>query len=194
MTDKKNITGIILAGGKSSRMGSDKALLLYKGKVFLSHVINAIKPLVDDIIIVSNDERHSQFNYRRISDTIIDAGPLAGIHAGLTDSNTENNLVLSCDVPLIQTSILEFILSHNENQTDVIQIEEKGRKHPLIALYKKSTTAHINQALIQGERKLRRALIGLNIKTVSVPEGQGDALKNINTMMDLKKIENGNLY
>ena len=109
MTDKNNITGIILAGGKSSRMGSDKALLLYRGKAFLTHVINALIPLVDDIIIVSNDERHSQFNYRRISDTIIDAGPLAGIHAGLTDSNTENNLVLSCDVPLIQTSILEFI-------------------------------------------------------------------------------------
>lgn len=190
MTDKNNITGIILAGGKSSRMGSDKALLLYRGKAFLTHVINALIPLVDDIIIVSNDERHSQFNYRRISDTIIDAGPLAGIHAGLTDSNTENNLVLSCDVPLIQTSILEFILSHNENETDVIQIEEKGRKHPLIALYKKRATPHFLAALEKGERKLSKALIGLNVKSIPISKSHYQALRNINTKSDLKSIEN----
>ena len=192
MLEKKHITGIILAGGKSSRMGADKALFVLNGSTFLDHIIRTLKPLVDDILIVSNDERHGKFNLKRVRDTINNAGPISGLHAGLTHSSTENNLVLSCDIPLIETSILEVLLQNNEDDIDVIQLAEADRVHPLIALYKKCSAEHLGKALFHGERKLSTALNGLNFKTVLVSDGQAPALTNVNTPMDFEKIENGN--
>ena len=190
MNSKKTITGIVLAGGKSRRMSTDKALLLFKGKPFLSHVIEALMPMADEILIVSDNKKHEKFNFKRVSDTMIDAGPLSGLHAGLKHSNTELNIVLSCDVPLIQTSVLEIILANNTDENDVIQIEEEGKSHPLIALYKKRATPHSLDALQKGERKLSKALIGLNVKSISISKSHYEALRNINTRSDLKSIEN----
>jgi len=190
MNSKKTITGIVLAGGKSRRMSTDKALLLFKGKPFLSHVIEALMPMADEILIVSDNKKHEKFNFKRVSDTMIDAGPLSGLHAGLKHSNTELNIVLSCDVPLIQTSVLEIILANNTDENDVIQIEEEGKSHPLIALYKKRVTPHLLVALQKGERKLSKALIGLNVKSISISKSHYEALRNINTRSDLKSIEN----
>ena len=192
MLEKKHITGIILAGGKSSRMGTDKALFVLNGSTFLDHIIRALEPLVDDILIVSNDERHSKYHFKRVRDTIADAGPISGLHAGLTNSATENNLVLSCDIPLIETSMLEVLLQNNEDDIDVIQLAEANRVHPLIALYKKRSAKHLGKALFDGERKLSIALNGLNIKSVLVSDDKAAALANINTPMDFEKIENGN--
>lgn len=191
MMNKKNITGIILAGGKSSRMGSDKALILFKNQTFLEHVIHALKPLVDNILIVSNNPEHGEFNYERIPDAIPDAGPMAGLHAGLTHSKTENNLVLSCDVPLIQTSVLEMIIANNEEAKDVIQLEDQGKSLPLVALYKMRTAPHFISLLNQGERRLRVAVNGLNVKSISVTKTQLQYVRNINTISDLNSIEYG---
>lgn len=171
-------------------MSTDKALLLFKGKPFLSHVIEALMPMADEILIVSDNKKHGEFNFKRVSDTMIDAGPLSGLHAGLKHSNTELNIVLSCDVPLIQTSVLEIILANNTDENDVIQIEEEGKSHPLIALYKKRVTPHLLVALQKGERKLSKALIGLNVKSISISKSHYEALRNINTRSDLKSIEN----
>jgi len=194
MENKKNITGIILAGGKSSRMGSDKARTLFKGKAFIEHVIQALKPQVDEIFIVSNNKEHDSFNYKRIIDTLDDAGPMSGLHAGLVYSNTENNLVLSCDVPLIQTSVLEMIISNNKEERDVVQLEAGGKSHPLIALYKKRTAPHFLSLLNKGERRLSTSLKGLNVKNITVTKNQQEAARNINTMSDLNSIEYGNKH
>ena len=74
MIDKKHITGIILSGGKSSRMGTDKGFLVYDGKPFVQHSIEALKPLVSNIIIVSNDEDYDVFGFNRIQDVIKNRG------------------------------------------------------------------------------------------------------------------------
>ena len=83
MKDKKHITGIILAGGKSSRMGTDKGFVIYKNKAFIQHIIEAINPLVDDIIIISNNPDYDVFRLKRFDDIIENAGPLAGVYTGL---------------------------------------------------------------------------------------------------------------
>ena len=106
MKSKNNITGIILAGGKSSRMGTEKGLILYKNKPFVEHIIEAMNPLVDNIIIISNNKAYKSFGFRCYEDLIKNTGPLAGIYTGLRYSKTENNLIVSCDVPLINTVIL----------------------------------------------------------------------------------------
>ena len=135
MSNKNNITGIILAGGKSSRMGSDKGFVIYNDKPFIQHIIDALQPLVDEIIIVSNNPDYDAFKLKRVNDIIENAGPIAGLYSGLHHSNTVMNLVLSCDIPLINKDVLEQLISQKSEEIDVIQIESQGKTMPLIALY-----------------------------------------------------------
>lgn len=188
---RKKLSGIILAGGKSSRMGSDKALLLYKNKTFLEHVVCAIKPLVDDILIISNNIEHQVDDCTTIPDLILNSGPIAGIYTGLKNTNTENNLVLSCDIPLVQTSILELIIKNNEPDKDVIQIIDDQNSMPLIALYKKRIANFFLSELKTGERRLVKSINKLNKKNISVTKDQHNYLININTVADLKTLEYG---
>lgn len=101
MINRKDITGIFLAGGKSSRMGTDKGFLKLNDKTFIEYSLAAMKPLVSQIMIVSNNTDYDKFNLKRVEDFINDAGPLAGLYSGLKAAKTEFNLVLSCDVPLV---------------------------------------------------------------------------------------------
>jgi molybdenum cofactor guanylyltransferase len=188
MIDKKHITGIILAGGKSSRIGSDKGFLLLKNKPFILHIIEALKPLVSDIIIVSNNADYDIFKLKRVNDLIEDSGPLAGIYTGLHYSNTENNLVLSCDIPLINTEILRKLTILKDKNVDIIQLESNSKTMPLIALYKKHCESKFFKLLQQGERRLRFAVNKCKVKTIVLNEVLEKVTTNINTLNDLNEI------
>jgi molybdopterin-guanine dinucleotide biosynthesis protein A len=189
MIEQKDITGIILAGGKSSRMGTDKGFLKLNGISFMEYSITAMKPLVSQIIIVSNDPDYDIFNLKRVEDIMKDAGPLAGLYSGLKASKTEFNLVLSCDVPLISTEILELLIKAQESQSDIIQIVSKGKTMPLIALYKKCCETKFYELLKNDERRLQVAVNQCNVKNVTLSSQTELFTKNINTPEDLKIIE-----
>ena len=188
---KKNITAIILAGGKSSRMGSDKALLLYKNKTFLEHVVCAIKPLVDEVLIISNNKDHQVDNCKTIPDLILNSGPIAGIYTGLKHSKTENNLVISCDIPLVKTSILEFIIKKNDPEKEVIQLMNEQNRMPLIALYKKRLAPYFLSQLNKGQRRLMHATSNLKTKELFVKKEENAFLLNINTLNEFKTLKDG---
>lgn len=190
MIDKKNITGIILAGGKSSRIGSDKGFLLLNNKTFIQHIIEAMQPLVDEVIIVSNNADYDIYNLKRVDDLIKNAGPLAGVYTGLHHSNTENNLVLSCDVPLINTDTLKKLTDNIEGNVDVIQLESNSKTMPLIALYKKHCESRFLKLLQQGERRLRFAVKQCNVKTIVLNKELEKFTANVNTLNNLKEITN----
>jgi len=188
MVDKKNITGIVLAGGKSSRMGSDKGLLTMKGKIFVEHVIGALKPLVDKIIIVSNNQKYDQFGYKRVEDSIKDSGPLAGLYSGLQHSETEYNLVLSCDIPMITTKVLKKLVDTDYENFDVVQIQSEHKAMPLIALYNKQCADTCLQLLQQGKKRLRVAVSQLSTKTILIESELDKFVRNVNTKEDLKEL------
>lgn len=188
MRKEKDITGIILAGGKSSRMGSEKGLIQLDGKSFMQYCIEALRPLVDSIIIVSSNPDYDVFNVERVEDIIPDSGPVAGLHAGLTHSKTENNLVISCDVPLLTTSLLQKLLSYEKENYDIVQFEADGKTIPLIALYKKRCANKCHELLTHGERRLRKLVLTLRTKTVSVLKKEHVLVTNMNTIEDLKTI------
>lgn len=188
MIDKKNITGIILAGGKSSRMGSDKGLIYLNGKMFVEHVIEAMKPLVSDIIIVSNNSKYNRFGYPRVEDDIKDSGPLAGLYSGLKHTSAEFNLVLSCDIPLIKTEILEQLVDTDYKSYEVTQIESNSKTMPLIAIYKKQCMNKCLDLIEQGERRLRIAVSQMKTKTILIDKELDIFVLNINTKEDIKDI------
>ncbi|MFD0863671.1 molybdenum cofactor guanylyltransferase [Sungkyunkwania multivorans] len=181
-----DITGIILVGGKSTRMGSEKGLVLLNRKPFVQHVLEAMKPLVSKIIIVGNDEVYDQFGVERIDDVLLDAGPLAGLYSGLLHSKTENNLVLSCDVPIITTSLLQKLLSYRNGQKDIVQFVSNGKTMPLIATYKKRCASKCLELLNEGERRLLALTNVLKTEDIVLPEEDHWATFNINTPTELE--------
>ncbi|SFZ94465.1 molybdopterin-guanine dinucleotide biosynthesis protein A [Flaviramulus basaltis] len=194
MIDKKDITGIILAGGKSSRMGTDKGFLMLNGKTFIQHSIDALNPLVSKIIIVSNNEDYNQFGAKRINDVFENSGPIAGIYSGLIQSETAYNLVLSCDIPLINSNVLKKLIDGIDNTSEVIQIESNGKTMPLIALYKNSCEHIFYELLQKGEKRLQYAVSQCKVKTITLDNKFDFLTTNVNTKEELKELKNAYNY
>jgi len=188
MIDKKNITGIILAGGKSSRMGTEKGLLELNGSTFIAKIINAIEPLVNDILIISKNKKYDILGCKRINDLIENSGPVAGVYTGLYHSKTQLNLVLSCDIPLITPNIIKMLILGYENEFEVIQLQSQNKTMPLIAIYNKQCMHKCLDFLQQNERRLRSVVNQFKTKTILIDSKFDKFVKNINTNADLKSL------
>ncbi|WP_223034216.1 molybdenum cofactor guanylyltransferase [Hanstruepera marina] len=183
-----NITGILLAGGKSSRMGTDKGMINFNGKTFVQHIIDAMQPLVSDVFIVSDNKEYDKLGYLRVDDSIKNSGPLAGLYAGLKYTKTDYNLVLSCDIPLIDTEILKVLTRSDYTNYDVVQIQSGEKTMPLIALYHKRCANKCLELIQNDERRLRKAVNQLHTKSIVIDFLWKERIKNINTKEDLKDI------
>lgn len=189
MIKKKDITGIILAGGKSSRMGTDKGFLLLNDKPFIQYSIDALKPLASEIIIVSDDSKYDIFGLKRINDLTKNAGPVAGICSGLEASSTDYNLILSCDIPLINSEILQQLIDGIDDTSEIIQIESHGKSMPLIAIYKKQVTNTFNEFLQADERRLRIVISSCVSKNITLKKEHEFATMNVNTQTEFKTVK-----
>ncbi len=189
MIHKKDITGIILAGGKSTRMGSDKGFLSLNGMSFISGIVEAVKPLVSTILLVGDNSDYDAFKLRRVEDIIKDAGPIAGLYSGLFHSETKYNMVLSCDIPLIKTSVLKLLIKEIDEQTDMVQLKSQNKTMPLVALYRKRCMYTCKQLLLKDEKRLRKVADNLNTKTITVAPEFEQYLQNINTKAQLTALK-----
>ena len=180
-----NLTGIILAGGKSSRMGEDKGLMLFEGKAMIQHIIAVVKPLVNDIIIIANNSTYEQFGYPVYEDLIKEKGPLAGIYTGLKKSTTAKNLILSCDVPFVNESILDLLIKNCENY-DVVIPEKEGRTHQLIGVYDEKCIDTFKNELDNDQRKLRLAIEKMDFKILDANKLADKIFNNINSKNDIE--------
>lgn len=194
MMEREHITGIILAGGKSSRMGTDKGLLKFQGKHLVEYSITALKPFVSEIMIVSNNSAYDNFDYKRVKDYLENQGPVAGIYSGLVETKTENNIVLSCDIPFVTSEVIQKLIKNMDVDSEIIQIENQGKTMPLIAVYKKSVANKFKKILQTDERRLRVAVQSCNYKNVSIKKELEKTTMNVNTREDFKLIENADYY
>ena len=158
MNESTNISAIILAGGKSSRMGTDKGLLIYKDKPFIMHIISAVSPLAEEILIVGDNPAYDDFGYRRFEDWVKEYGPLAGLYSGLTASKNDLNFVLSCDVPGITTTILERMSRAFDPDHDICLARADQADLPLIAIYRKSCAEQCLNLINSGEQRLMKLI------------------------------------
>nr|WP_315185911.1 molybdenum cofactor guanylyltransferase [uncultured Flavobacterium sp.] len=185
----ENLTGIILAGGKSQRMGTDKGLLLLKGKPFVTHIYEALKPIVgDNIVVVSSNADYDALGYNRIEDMIADKGPVGGLYTALKQSKTKFNLVLSVDVPLVSTELLQWLVAKHEDSFMVTQVQVQDKESPLIAVYDRSIRILLGEHLAGNQLKLRDVIAEVNHQTLEVPSKWSEQVQNINTEEDYKKI------
>lgn len=189
-----NLTAIILAGGKSSRMGTDKGLLLVNGKPMIEYLIDLFNAFQIETIIISNNPVYNQFNVPVYEDLIKDKGPLAGIYTGLSNVETEKNIIVSCDVPGITMKIIDLLIGVSLGEFPTI-ISYKGKKHPLIGVYPKSIKDKLRDDIDNDRLKVMSSIeeIGVNIIELEHFNIKDVALKlrNINTKGELKFFENG---
>jgi len=178
------ITAIILAGGKSSRMGEDKGLMIFNEKPMIQHIIDVAKPLVDETIIISNNTAYEQFNCPVFEDLIKDKGPLAGIYTGLMHSKTAKNLILSCDVPFVNEPLLKTLIA-NCKDVDVVIPKKDNRTHQLIGVYDKSCASSFKTAINNNELKIKLAIEKLNLKIIKFDEMNSKIFNNINAKNDI---------
>ena len=187
MTGESNITAIILAGGKSSRMGADKGLVELNGIKMIDRVLQNVTSVLSEVVISINLAGYDGLGYPVVRDLYKNCGPLGGIHAGLKHTETPWNLVLACDLPFISGDFLRFLLSNIAPADAVVPVHDKLAE-PLCALYHKSSLPKIESLLLKQEFKMQNALKILDSKFVVVPEDLFDAsliFKNINTAQDL---------
>ncbi len=143
---------IILAGGKSSRMGYEKGLMPFEGKPLIQYLIDRFQNKYNELIIISNNKEYSQFGLPVIKDNYINCGPLSGIEAGLSASKNNINIIISCDSPFVETTLVDHVLKQNTNSDILFTFYKKI--HPFPGLYSKNIKNKLKQLIIQGERKV----------------------------------------
>ena len=185
-------TVILLAGGKSSRMGTNKALLEIEGETVISRIVREAERLGGELLLVTNQpEEYGTLQLSHVSDIRKGMGPLAGLEAGLMASKTEHNLLLACDLPFFQAETGERLLKFLNQYELAIPLTE-GRCHPLCAAYRKSLLPKVQKALDSGQRRMASLLDAANAKLV---EGEDPRVFfNMNTMQDYqwtKRIHKG---
>lgn len=188
-------SGIVLTGGKSLRMGCNKASLTIENKSLLERVISSIDALCNEIIIVSSPVNNLQkpgcnSKVRIVNDIYPDKGPLAGIHAGLSASNSERSLVVACDMPFLQQDLLRYMIGISAEYDAVIP-RIGDFTEPLHAIYNKNCLAVIDELLNRGIRKISELFSLVKVRYLDEQEihqydPEGVSFFNINTKRELE--------
>lgn len=190
MKAKHNISAFILCGGKSSRMGTEKGLVNYNNKPFIQLVIDAIEPITTNIFLVTDNQEYTDFNYPLVADIYKNKGPVGGIFSALNRSETENNLILSCDIPKISTAVIKkYLISNISDQKDVIFLSDDKNIYPLIGIYNKRVKPKFSEAINSNKIKLLSLINELNCQIIKVKPQDFETLKNINTQNELKILD-----
>jgi molybdenum cofactor guanylyltransferase len=186
------ITAFILAGGKSTRMGTDKALLELAGRPLIHHALDLAYAITNDVRIVGDPKTFVSFG-TVITDVYSACGPLAGIHAALASSATDWNLILGVDLPFLNPRFLNYLISEAQSSTAVVTVPSaNGHFHPLCAVYRRQFGLIAERALNAARNKVDALFPEVSVRVIDeaqlVAAGFNPSLfRNLNTPDDLKQ-------
>jgi molybdenum cofactor guanylyltransferase len=185
------LTGFVLTGGKSSRMGTDKALLrLPDGATLLEHSVSVLSSVASEVRIIGSREKYGDVSRAAmiVEDIYSDRGPLGGIHSALLSSDTELNLVLAVDTPAVTPALLKYLVARAEASDAIVVVPEiEGRHQPLCAVYRKDFHRLAQRSLEAGQNKVDLAFDAVNTLVLSQDELEAagysaDLFRNLNTV------------
>ena len=183
------VSGIILAGGRSLRMGKDKTQLIWGRHTLLEQAVCRLRGLADDILVVGSlKDTCCLPGIRQVQDRYKGCGPLGGIHAGLLEAKHEAVLVLSCDMPFVSAELTAFLAAKREGFAAVIP-RCRGHVEPLCAVYARSCLPVIEDLLQAGDNQVRQVFAKVNTCYIEEAELErfGDVQQlffNLNTPQD----------
>jgi molybdopterin-guanine dinucleotide biosynthesis protein A len=193
-----NISGIILSGGKSLRMGKNKAFIEIDGISMIDRTINLFKKIFNEILVITNNkEQFLHINNAKIyNDLIPFKGALGGLYTGLFYSSYEYSFCVACDMPFLNESLIKYLIS-KLNGEDIIVPKTKEGLEPLHALYSKRCLSPIKEMIDSGKSRIIDIYPLLNVKVIEENEfialdpGRKSFL-NINTPEELDRIKRMN--
>lgn len=158
---------VILAGGHSTRMGTNKALLPIENKAVIEYIIDEMYRISDEVVINSNDTAiYSHLGLPIVRDRYLEQGPLAGIEAALSQVDADIFLVTACDTPFVNQQVYLYLLEQIEGFDAVIPIY-RNKMHPLSGVYRKGIVPKLQKQLDKGERKVRLLFDHIHVKFVN---------------------------
>jgi len=179
-------TAIIMAGGGSRRMGTDKSMLPIEGRPIIERTCRRLAACFEQVLISANDAKIFAFlGFEVIPDKVTGQGPLMGIASGLEASVNEINFVVACDIPDIEPGNVRRILSEaaGSNADIIVPTTGDGWYEPLFAIYRKSALEAINKVLVSGGRKISDVFDLCKVRKVDL----GASLVNLNTMAEYEE-------
>jgi molybdopterin-guanine dinucleotide biosynthesis protein A len=203
MDPSQPVVGILLAGGRSSRMGGgDKCLRLLGGKPILAHIIERLRPQVSDIVINANgdESRFARFGLPVVADSGTGfAGPLAGIHAGLewikaNRPGSSYGVTVATDIPFFPLDLVQRFLAEPADHPSFLVARSDGGTHPVVGLWPVALVGDIERSLQQGMRKVggfteQHGAVEISFPPVEIGGRPIDPFFNINRPEDLAEAE-----
>lgn len=178
------MTGVILAGGKSRRFGSNKALSLFRGERLIERLVRAMRVVTRDLLIVTNTpEEYAFLGLRMVGDVIPDCGSLGGIYTGLRYMTSPRGMFVACDMPFVRPVFLQYLLDIAGEYDVVVPVTGHGYE-PLCAVYAKSCLKPIEANLQTGQLKIAMFFDRVRVRTVhpeETPRFDPRMLFNVNT-------------
>jgi len=171
----------VLAGGKSSRMGRDKALLPFRGSALAGHVAATVAAAAGSVILIGDPQKYGHLGYAILPDRTPGSGPAGGIETALSYTAADWNLVLACDMPAIPPEFLRGLLdaAARRNADALLPAGPSGRLEPLCAVYHRRCRETLHRALEAGVRKITDALASLEV--ARFPVADAACFENLNT-------------
>ena len=194
-SDGSPITSIILAGGRSARLGANKALQFLDGRSLIQWVVDCLSAFSTEIIIATADGEsipcHSPVPMKTVADSHPGKGPLSGIYSGLMASASSAAIVVGCDMPFLSAGLLRYMLRLSVDSDAVVPVTHKGME-PLCAVYSRRCLLHIERLLAQNRLGVRHLFDLVDVRYVR--DEEFDALDpgrlslfNINSQSDLDR-------
>ena len=180
---KREFTGILLCGGKSSRMGRDKYALVYNNKPMYEPALDTLHRFCDEVLISSNRIFPEFKNYPILHDEISGIGPMGGLYTCLKISKTEYNMVLACDMPLVSGTLMSE-MANFKGKFDAIVPMVNDRLEPLYAIYNTSILTTIEKQINKLDFSLLHMFASLNVHYFNSSVNENELL-NINTPAEL---------
>ncbi|MCJ7783332.1 MAG: molybdenum cofactor guanylyltransferase [Desulfobacterales bacterium] len=166
MKSREKITGIILSGGKSIRMGENKAFIQIEGVPIIKRIYDLFKELFQEVIIVTNQkELFSNFDSKIYSDLIPSKGALGGLYTGIFFSSFHHSFCVACDMPFIKKTVVQYLIEDMDDE-DVIVPRTKDGLQPLHAIYSKNCVDPIRKSIDEGKSKIIDIYDQVNVKIV----------------------------
>lgn len=196
MTESKiKMTGILLAGGMSQRMGREKGNIRLAYGYLYQYPLAVLEAVCDEILISTCNESNFLVSHRTICDEINGIGPMGGIYSSLRQSSNDLNLVLSYDMPMVTQSLFRYLISEWKDEEVLLPALADGRPEPLCGLYRKSVTEVLKDLIEQGVYAVHRILPRTRSRSIKITEQlecwHPDLFLNINREEDLLRIPPG---